>query len=115
VKDVLARLVSSAVETCARPLGYLAFLIAALALSGCARLLGREDPLGRFSGHLSDALDRHPEVTRPGVRVAWILWAVVFALACSPLDPVARWDELVLAAVALGIVWHRVFASSASA
>lgn len=110
MRSILLRMRSCARRMCAQPLGYLAFLIAAWALAICSRLLGRGDPLGSFAGRLSDALGRHPDITRPGIRVAWLAWAVLLVLACSPLDPMATWwDELVLAAVAIGCVWHRIF------
>jgi len=104
---------SYATRVCLRPFGHLAFVVAVWALSVSATLLGRQDDLGGFAGRLSDAIHNHPEVTRLGVRMAWITWGVVFALACSPLDALATWwDELALGAVAAGILWHRMFAGS---
>jgi hypothetical protein len=93
---------------CTRSLGYLAFVIALAALSASARLLGEDHELGFFAGRLNGMISRYPEVTRPGVRTAWLLWAGLLALALSPLDPIAsRWDEVVLGAVALGVLWWR--------
>lgn len=90
-----------------RPLGYLLFVISLAALSGAARLLGDRHELGFFSGRLAGMLWRYPEVTRRGVQVAWLAWATLFAIAVSPLDPIAtRWDEVALGAVALAAVWH---------
>ena len=96
-----------------RPFGYLAFVIALAALSTAAWLLGERDELGFFSGRLSRMLRRYPEVTRQGVATAWLVWAALFALAVSPFDPIAsRWDEVVLGASALGVLWHRIHAGS---
>lgn len=90
-----------------RPLGYLAFVIALLALSAAARLLGEKHELGFFSERLARTVWRYPEVTRRGVQMAWILWAVLFGFTLSPLDPFAtRWDEAVLAAVGGVALWH---------
>ncbi|MBV9310119.1 MAG: hypothetical protein JOZ73_04770, partial [Solirubrobacterales bacterium] len=90
-----------------RPLGYLMFVIALAALSGTARVLGTRHELGFFSGRLAGMLWRYPEVTRRGVQVAWLAWATLFAIALSPLDPIASsWDEVALGAVALVAVWH---------
>jgi hypothetical protein len=37
------------------------------------------------------------------------VWAVLFAIAVSPIDPIAsRWDEVALAAVALTALWNRI-------
>jgi hypothetical protein len=92
-----------------RPFGYLAFVIALAALSGAAWLLGERHELGFFSGRLSRMLWRYPEVTRRGVETAWLVWAALFAVAVSPLDPIASsWDEVVLGALALGVLWHRI-------
>lgn len=93
-----------------RPLGYLMFVVALAALSGAARLLGNRDELGFFSEKLSAMLWRYPEVTRPGVQMAWITWAVLFGIAISPLDPItSQWDEVALGALALIALWHRFF------
>jgi hypothetical protein len=93
-----------------RPLGYLMFVVALAALSGAAWVLGDRDELGFFSDRLAAMLWRYPEVTRPGVQMAWLTWAVLFGLAVSPLDPIAsQWDEVALAAVALAVLWHRFF------
>ncbi|HWG09479.1 MAG TPA: hypothetical protein VN672_10795 [Solirubrobacteraceae bacterium] len=93
-----------------RPFGYLAFTVAVWALAICARLLGREHDLGGFAGRLALAFGRHPELTRQGLRVAWTLWGFALVLACSPLDPLATWwDEVVLVAIAAGMLWQRLF------
>jgi hypothetical protein len=98
------------VRVLARPFGYLAFAVALLALSGAARLLGDRDELGFFSGRLARMLWRYPEVTRRGVQMAWLGWAVLIGIAISPIDPIASsWDEAALAAVALGAAWSRMF------
>lgn len=92
-----------------RPFGYLAFVVALAALSAAARLLGEDDELGFFSARLSRMLWSYPEVTRGGVQAAWLLWAVLFAIALSPVDPIPSWwDEVVLGAGALGVAWRRV-------
>jgi len=98
-----------------RPLGYLAFVAALLTLSAAARLLGDRDELGFFSGRLAGMLWRYPEVTRPGVQVAYLVWAILFAIAMSPLDPLSTpWDEVGLGALGLAagargmLVAHRV-------
>src|SRR6476469_4540982 len=94
---------SYALRVCLRPFGHLAFVVAVWALSLSATVLGRDDDLGGFAGRLRDAIHNHPEVTRRGVRMAWIAWGAAFVLACSPLDPLATWwDELALGAVAAG-------------
>src|SRR5947209_9227543 len=98
----LARLV-------ALPFGYLAFALALVALSAAAWLLGEEHELGFFCQRLSGAVRRYPEVTRRGVQMAWLAWALLFAIALSPIDPIAtRWDEVVLGALALGVAWRRL-------
>lgn len=95
-----------------RPVGYLLFVVALAALSGAAKLLGDRDELGFFAERLSAMLWRYPEVTRPGVQMAWLTWAVLFGLAISPVDPIpSSWDEVVLGAVALVVLWHRFFAA----
>lgn len=94
-----------------RPLGYLAFVVALAALTAAARLLGERDELGFFSARLSTMLWSYPEVTRGGVRAAWLLWAVLFGLTLSPLDPIPSWwDEVALGALGLGVAWRRVVA-----
>jgi hypothetical protein len=98
-----------------QPFGYLAFVLAVASLSACASLLGREHDLGGFAGRLAESIRRYPEVTRRGIRVAWILWAVGLAVSCSPLDPLATWwDEVALVAIAAGLLWHRLFTASHS-
>jgi hypothetical protein len=94
-----------------RPFGYLAFVLALLALSAAAKLLGDKHELGFFSGRLAQMVWRYPEVTRRGVQVVWFLWLVLITIAISPLDPIATWwDEVALGAGALGVLWHRTFA-----
>jgi hypothetical protein len=94
----------------ARPLGYLMFALALLALSAAARLLGERDELGFFTGRLAGMLWRYPEVTRPGVQAAWLAWAVLFGLALSPADPIPSWwDEFVLAGLALFVLSRRLY------
>jgi hypothetical protein len=91
------------------PFGYLLFVIALLALSAAARLLGERHELGYFSARLARTVWRYPEVTRRGVQMAWLIWAVLFVIAVSPFDPIAsRWDEVALGAVALTVLWHRI-------
>ena len=91
------------------PIGYLMFAVSLLALSSAAHLLGDDHELGFFSRRLSAALWRYPEVTRRGVQMAWLVWAILFGIAASPLDPIATpWDEVALGAVALAFLWHRL-------
>ena len=93
-----------------RPFGYLAFVCALFALSAAERLLGETDELGYFCGRLSRAVWRYPEITRRGVQMVWILWAIMFAVAASPLDPLAtRWDAFALAYVGASVLWRRLF------
>ncbi len=93
-----------------RPFGYLAFVVALLTLSAAAKILGEKHELGFFCGRLARMLWRYPEVTRRGVQVAWMVWAVLFGIAVSPLDPFATpWDEVALAAVAMMVIWRRLF------
>jgi len=100
--------IGRALIACLRPFGYLAFVIALAALSLAARLLGEEHALGYFAGRLSDTIRRYPEVTRRGVQMAWLTWAVLVAVALSPWDPItSRWDEIVLVALAAGVLWRR--------
>jgi hypothetical protein len=92
-----------------RPFGYLAFVVALAALSAAARLLGETNELGFFAGRLARMMWRYPEITRPGVQMAWVVWFVLFAVALSPADPLATdWDEIGLVAVALGVLWRRL-------
>ena len=91
-----------------RPFGYLAFVLALAALSLAAKLLGDRDELGYFTDRLARTIWRYPEVTRRGVQVAWCAWGVAFLVATSPLDPLATpWDEVVLGAIAMGVLWRR--------
>lgn len=93
-----------------RPFGYLMFVVALLALSGAARLLGETHDLGFFAGRLARTVWDYPEVTRRGVQMVWLGWAVLFVVALSPLDPLATvWDEVALGAVALIVLWQRLF------
>jgi hypothetical protein len=92
-----------------RPVGYLAFVVALLALSGAAMLLGETHELGFFSGRLARILWRYREVTRRGVQIAWLVWGALAAIALSPIDPISSsWDEVVLGAVALFVLWQRI-------
>jgi hypothetical protein len=93
-----------------RPLGYLAFVVALVALSATAKILGDKHELGFFAGRLSQAVWRYPEVTRRGVQMAWLVWAVLFTISLPPLDPLSTpWDEVALATVALLVFWRRLF------
>jgi hypothetical protein len=103
----LTRGARSLVLACIRPFGYLAFVLALAALSASARLLGEEHELGFFAGRLNEMIRHCPEVTRRGVQMAWVAWAVLFALAASPLSP-THWDEVALGAIALGVLWRRM-------
>ncbi len=95
----------------ALPFGYLVFVLALLALSATAWLLGERHELGYFSKRLAEMVWRYPEVTRRGVLVAWLTWAALLAIAASPIDPLAtRWDEVVLAAIGFAALWRRLFA-----
>jgi hypothetical protein len=95
-----------------RPLGYLAFVLALASLSGAAKLLGEQNELGFFSDRLASMLWRYPEVTRKGVQIAWVVWALAFLTAISPYDPVttSAWDEAALAVAALLVLWRRTAA-----
>jgi hypothetical protein len=96
----------------ALPFGYLVFVVALAALSAAAWLLGEEHELGFFSKRLAEAVWRYPEVTRRGVQMAWLAWAVLLVIALSPIDPLpTRWDEAVLVALALVAVWRRLFSA----
>jgi hypothetical protein len=95
-----------------RPAGYLAFVLALAALSVAAWLLGDRHELGFFSRRLADMIWRYPEVTRRGVQMAWVAWATLMVVAVTPLDPLStRWDEVVLVALALAVIWRRLFAA----
>jgi hypothetical protein len=97
------------VRLVAQPFGYLAFVVGLLALSGSARLLGDRHELGFFCDRLARTMWSYPEITRRGVRVAWSVWAVLFALALSPLDPLATWwDAVALAGLAALVLWRRL-------
>jgi hypothetical protein len=113
VRDTGARLtrgLRAGVLACLRPFGYLAFVAALWALSAAAKLLGEEHELGFFAGRLNQMIWRYPEVTRRGVQMAWLVWAVLFCIAISPYDPLTtRWDEVALAAIAAGVLWRRRF------
>jgi hypothetical protein len=105
---ILASRVRSLLLACTRPFGYLAFVLALAALSASAKLLGEEQELGFFAGRLAEMIWRYPQVTRRGVQMAWLSWLLLLALALSPLDPIAsRWDEVLLVALALGVLWRR--------
>ena len=85
------------------------FVVSLLALSAAARLLGQTHELGFFSGRLARMLWRYPELTRRGVQIAWLSWALLFGVALSPLDPIASpWDEVGLGALAVVVLWHRL-------
>jgi hypothetical protein len=86
-----------------RPFGYLAFVIALAALAATAWLLGEEHELGFFSNRLAKTVWRYPEVTRRGVWVAWLVWAILFAAAISDSTP---WDERALGALAVIALWR---------
>lgn len=111
VRSAIMETVMRALRFVALPFGYLAFVVALAALSATAWLLGDDHELGFFSGRLSEAVQRYPEVTRRGVQVAWAAWAALLGLALSPIDPLAtRWDEVVLFALGLAAAWRRLFA-----
>jgi hypothetical protein len=85
------------------------FAVSLLTLSAAGRLLGETHELGFFSGRLAGMLWHYPEVTRRGVQMAWLAWALLFGMALSPLDPIASpWDEVALGALALAVVWRRL-------
>ena len=115
IEVLLVRRVRGVVFACSRPFGYLFFVLALAALSASAKLLGEEHGLGFFAGRLNAMIRRYPEVTRPGVQMAWLCWFVLLGVALSPIDPIAsRWDEVVLVAFAAGVLWRRVFVARAS-
>ena len=95
-----------------RPFGYLAFVLALASLSVAAKALGDRDELGFFTDRLARMLWRYPEVTRKGVQMAWVVWAVALAISVSPYDPLTttRWDEVGLVAVAMAVLWRRIVA-----
>jgi hypothetical protein len=98
-----------------RAFGYLAFVLAVALLSASATLLGERHELGFFASRLSESIRRYPEVTRPGVQMAWLCWFVLLGVALSPIDPIAsRWDEVVLVAFAAGVLWRRMFGARRS-
>jgi hypothetical protein len=112
----LARASATLVRACLRPFGYLAFVVALGALSSAARLLGDEHELGFFAGRLSGMIWRYPEVTRRGVQVAWLAWAVMLGIAVSPADPItSRWDEALLLAFAACVILRRTRAGRRAA
>jgi hypothetical protein len=105
----LARGLRGGLLACLRPFGYLAFVVALWALSAAARLLGEEHELGFFAGRLNQMIWRYPEVTRRGVQVAWLTWLVLLVVAVSPYDPLSTtWDEIVLVALAAGVLWRQL-------
>lgn len=113
---MLARSLRNLARACMRPLGFLAFVMALWTLSAAARLLGNEHELGFFASRLNSTIWHYPEVTRRGVQIAWLLWGALFAVAVSPYDPLATWwDEVVLGAAALGVVWRRMLAERRAA
>jgi hypothetical protein len=94
-----------------RPVGYLAFVLALASLSLAAKVLGEHDELGYFTDRLARMLWRYPEVTRRGVQIAWLVWALAFLVALPPFDPVSTpWDEVVLGAAAMAVLWRRIAA-----
>jgi hypothetical protein len=104
----LARRVRRLILASTRPFGYLAFVLALAALSASAKILGEEHELGFFAGRLNEMIRRYPEITRRGVEIAWLSWFLLLALAISPLDPITtRWDEVLLVAFAVGVLWRR--------
>lgn len=91
-----------------RPFGYLAFVLALAALSFAAWLLGDKHPLGFFAGRLARPMWRYPEITRKGILMAWLIWAMLFGIAISPSDPIhTYWDEIALGILALVILARR--------
>jgi hypothetical protein len=88
-----------------RPFGYLAFVLALGTLSTAAWLLGDRHELGFFAGRLSKSIWRYPEITRRGVQMAWLVWAVLFVIALSNTFP---WDEVALGAIAVIVRWRHL-------
>jgi hypothetical protein len=110
-RDEIVRHLRSGVLACTRPFGYLAFVLAVAGLSAAAKLLGEEHELGFFAARLSGMINRYPEVTRRGVQMAWLAWCALLVLALSPVDPIpSRWDEVLLVAMGLGVLWRRTVA-----
>jgi hypothetical protein len=104
----MMRAFSTVLRWALRPFGYLAFVVALAALSIAAKALGDRDELGYFTDRLARTIWRYPEITRRGVQMAWIVWAVAFLVALPPLDPLATpWDEVVLGAAAMAVLWRR--------
>jgi hypothetical protein len=91
------------------PFGYLAFVLALVALSAAARLLGERNELGYFADRLARMLWSYPSVTRPGVQIAWLVWALLLVSSVSPFDPLHTvWDQVALIAAALIVVWRQI-------
>jgi len=106
----LGAVVDRLIRMLLRPIGYLAFVVALAALSVTARVLGERDDLGFFSARLAKTLWAYPEVTRRGVQTAWLVWAALFVVAVTPIDPIATpWDQVALGAGALAVLWRRFF------
>ena len=106
---VMMRGALGVVRFLARPIGYLAFVVALAALSIAAKALGDRDELGYFTDRLARTIWRYPEVTRRGVQIAWCVWAAAFLVALPPLDPLATpWDEVVLGGAAMLVLWRRI-------
>jgi hypothetical protein len=111
-RSAFSSLCTCTYRACIRPFGYLAFVVALGALAVAAWLLGDRHELGFFVGRLNEMIWRYPEVTRRGVQMAWLVWLVLFGIAISPLDPFAsRWDEVLLGALAVGVLWRWMFAA----
>lgn len=98
---------------CLHAVGYLTFVLAVAMLSASATVLGERHELGYFAGRLAQAIRRYPEVTRHGVQMAWLCWAVLLVLAVSPLSP-THWDEVALVAVAGAVLWRRLLGGRTS-
>jgi hypothetical protein len=111
MRDVFAATlqdVGHVLRACVRPFGYLLFAAAVWSLGAAASLIGRDHVLGGFAGRVSDTIRRYPLVTRQGVLMAWLVWALLLALALSPLDPLqTMWDEVALIALASAALWTR--------